>query len=67
MEKVIAEPLLALTAAGALATMDTVAATLRNPALLFDVQMDQLPGPLTLATHFSFREIGERLYVTQNR
>jgi hypothetical protein len=29
--------------------------------------MDQLPGPLTLATHFSFREIGERLYVTQNR
>jgi hypothetical protein len=31
--------------------MDAVAATIRDPALLLDVQVDQLPGPLTLVAH----------------
>jgi hypothetical protein len=51
VQEVIAESLRALPTAGAVAAMDAVAATVRDPALLLDVQVDQLAGPLMLVAH----------------
>jgi hypothetical protein len=51
VQEVVAQALLALAAAGALAAMDAVAATVGDAALLLDVQVDQLPGPLALVAH----------------
>jgi hypothetical protein len=51
VQKVITEPLLALATPGPLAAMNAVATTVRDAALLLDVQMDQLPGPLALVAH----------------
>jgi hypothetical protein len=48
MHKVIAQTPLALATQGALAAVDAMATTIRDPALFLDIDAQQLRGPLAL-------------------